>query len=332
MARNPTSVSVSPSDSRSQRRAHGDRGQSGPVMQTVTVNYATNATDTAYCCVAVSGNGTTYAASDAHDQRDAERLTRQEPQRNVQRRLFANNGTSISGERRPARSRPTIGGRTERDGVAGNGRSGSVITATVANGPGYPRDWAGLYATNAPDSAYVAWQYLNGTAMPPATGMPTATLQFPAPMNPGQYQGPDLCQQPDGHARRHQQPVTVQGRRSRRMPQGDQRHRRRQDLEGNGLRLLVRSTRRPTTQRVSPAQFRSPGGRWMTSASIEVQLWRNCVEAIDRPAGACSAATPGGPAELRIPGERVVSRRSALRRGDVAIRRIRRPTARDGAT
>ncbi len=30
----------------------------------------------------------------------------------------------------------------------------------------------------------------------------------------------------------------------------------------------------------------------------QVQLWRNCVEAIDRPAGACSAATPDGPADF----------------------------------
>lgn len=28
---------------------------------------------------------------------------------------------------------------------------------------------------------------------------------------------------------------------------------------------------------------------------IEVQIWRNCVEAIDRPAGACTQAKPGGP-------------------------------------
>ena len=64
---------------------------------------------------------------------------------------------------------------------------GSVITATVANGPGYPRDWAGLYPTGAPDTGYVAWQYFNGSHTPPATGVTSATLQFTAPTTPGSY-------------------------------------------------------------------------------------------------------------------------------------------------
>ena len=44
---------------------------------------------------------------------------------------------------------------------------GSVITATVANGPGNPRDWAGLYPTGAANADYVAWQHLNGSETPP---------------------------------------------------------------------------------------------------------------------------------------------------------------------
>ena len=64
---------------------------------------------------------------------------------------------------------------------------GSVITTIVANGPGKPRDWAGLYPTGAPDTGFVAWQYFNGSATPPAAGMPSATLQFTAPTTPGSY-------------------------------------------------------------------------------------------------------------------------------------------------
>ncbi len=64
---------------------------------------------------------------------------------------------------------------------------GSVITTIVANGPGNPRDWAGLYPTGAPDTGFVAWQYFNGSETPPAAGMPSATLQFTAPTTPGSY-------------------------------------------------------------------------------------------------------------------------------------------------
>ena len=64
---------------------------------------------------------------------------------------------------------------------------GSVVAATVANAPGYPRDWAGLYPIGAPDTGYVAWQYLNGSDTPPATGVTSATMQFTAPTTPGSY-------------------------------------------------------------------------------------------------------------------------------------------------
>ena len=64
---------------------------------------------------------------------------------------------------------------------------GSVITATVANGPGHPGDWAGLYPTSAPDTGFVAWQYFNGLQTHPATAMASATLLFTAPTTSGSY-------------------------------------------------------------------------------------------------------------------------------------------------
>ena len=64
---------------------------------------------------------------------------------------------------------------------------GSVITATVANGPGNPRDWAGLFPTGAANADYVAWQYFNGSETPPATAIGGATLLFAAPTVPGSY-------------------------------------------------------------------------------------------------------------------------------------------------
>ena len=48
-------------------------------------------------------------------------------------------------------------------------------------------DWVTLAAASAPDSSYLAWQYLNGGRTVPATGMPGATLQFMAPLTPGAY-------------------------------------------------------------------------------------------------------------------------------------------------
>jgi hypothetical protein len=64
---------------------------------------------------------------------------------------------------------------------------GGTISVTVANGPGNANDWVALAATGSADSAYVAWQYLNGLASLPATGLTNATLQFVAPMTPGTY-------------------------------------------------------------------------------------------------------------------------------------------------
>jgi hypothetical protein len=64
-----------------------------------------------------------------------------------------------------------------------------VITVTVNNPPGTARDWVGLYAVGAGDSAFVDWNFLNGQKTLPAAGQTGAvTLQFPAPAQPGNYQ------------------------------------------------------------------------------------------------------------------------------------------------
>jgi hypothetical protein len=64
---------------------------------------------------------------------------------------------------------------------------GGSITVTLANGPGNFNDWVGLVEASAPDTSYIAWQYLNGATSLPATGLTSATLQFVAPMTPGTY-------------------------------------------------------------------------------------------------------------------------------------------------
>jgi len=65
---------------------------------------------------------------------------------------------------------------------------GSPIGFVVAGGPANPLDWVALYRTTTSDGAYIAWQFLNGTTMPPPTGRSGATLQFVAPTTPGTYE------------------------------------------------------------------------------------------------------------------------------------------------
>jgi hypothetical protein len=64
---------------------------------------------------------------------------------------------------------------------------GGVISAAVENGPGNTGDWVGLYREGAPDSAYLDWQFLNGSASLPTTPVTSATLRFSAPAGGGTY-------------------------------------------------------------------------------------------------------------------------------------------------
>src|SRR2546427_765200 len=68
---------------------------------------------------------------------------------------------------------------------ATTGSAGGTVTATVANGPGTPGDWVGLYDAGG---TAVQWQYLNGTQVMPATGVTSATVTFMLPATPGIYQ------------------------------------------------------------------------------------------------------------------------------------------------
>ena len=66
--------------------------------------------------------------------------------------------------------------------------AGTYVSVGVADGPAQPGDWVGLFAVNAPDSANVAWQYLNGSATMPSSGLSGATLTFAVPVTAGSYE------------------------------------------------------------------------------------------------------------------------------------------------
>ncbi len=54
----------------------------------------------------------------------------------------------------------------------------------IANAPGTPGDWVGLYDANGNP---VRWQYLNGTQTLPTVGVASATPTFILPTTPGVY-------------------------------------------------------------------------------------------------------------------------------------------------
>jgi hypothetical protein len=65
---------------------------------------------------------------------------------------------------------------------------GGVATVTVANGPGNALDWVASYLTDAPDSSYIEWQYLNSSRTPPGVAVVGGILTFTMPTTPGSYQ------------------------------------------------------------------------------------------------------------------------------------------------
>ncbi len=64
------------------------------------------------------------------------------------------------------------------------GAAGGSVTATVADGPGTPGDWVGLYDANG---NCVQWQYLDGTQTLPATVATSATVTFTLPATLGAF-------------------------------------------------------------------------------------------------------------------------------------------------
>ncbi len=65
---------------------------------------------------------------------------------------------------------------------------GAALVVNIANGPGNTTDWVGLAAAGTPDTAFIAWAYLNGTQTPPAVGVTSATVMMTAPTTDGPYE------------------------------------------------------------------------------------------------------------------------------------------------
>ena len=72
--------------------------------------------------------------------------------------------------------------------------TGGTITATVANGPGNPTDWVGLFSTTAGDFGSAAWFYLNGTKIPPAPGLYRGDGGLHRAHHAGYVSRPHVCQ------------------------------------------------------------------------------------------------------------------------------------------
>ena len=67
---------------------------------------------------------------------------------------------------------------------------GAKITVAVANGPGNPTDWVGLYIAGAPDNStsFLSWVYLYGKQTAPSTGVKSGTVTMAAPTTNGSYE------------------------------------------------------------------------------------------------------------------------------------------------
>src|SRR5207253_2169082 len=98
-------------------------------------------------------------------------------------RLFQNNGSTLlaTSESITVGVPPTVS--VDMTTVT----PGGVVTATVADGPGFPLDWVGVFATGDSDSAYLSWRYLSGTQNPPGSGLMAATFPVTMPDTPGTY-------------------------------------------------------------------------------------------------------------------------------------------------
>jgi hypothetical protein len=65
---------------------------------------------------------------------------------------------------------------------------GQPLEVVVQGSPGDPRDWVGLFPSDAADAGYLDWKYLTGTRTPPTTGVHSATLTFTMPAREGSYE------------------------------------------------------------------------------------------------------------------------------------------------
>jgi RHS repeat-associated protein len=78
------------------------------------------------------------------------------------------------------------------NGVAAPGAvtvaTGSTVTVTLTNGPGYLGDWVSLSTVGSANGAYVQWKYLSGSQSTPPSGMTSATVYFVMPATAGTYE------------------------------------------------------------------------------------------------------------------------------------------------
>src|SRR5215470_7996356 len=70
--------------------------------------------------------------------------------------------------------------------------AGSIITITVADGPGNPRDWIGWYRPGSLIESGGApgdpWVYANGAQVAPSTGLNSFDVMMAAPATSGSYE------------------------------------------------------------------------------------------------------------------------------------------------
>ena len=79
----------------------------------------------------------------------------------------------------------TVGFTTTMSVSATTIAAGGTLAITVANGPGNPRDWVGVYASNG--STLLDWKYLSGSQVAPIQGLTDATVMMAMPTTPGGY-------------------------------------------------------------------------------------------------------------------------------------------------
>lgn len=106
-------------------------------------------------------------------------------------RLFAHNGyerlaTSAAVAVTASAAALTVNGVAPP--TAASAAAGTIASVAVSGGPANAGDWIGMFAVGAADTRYLAWQYLNGSTSPPASGFGAATLDFLLPTNPGSYE------------------------------------------------------------------------------------------------------------------------------------------------
>lgn len=65
---------------------------------------------------------------------------------------------------------------------------GGDISITVADGPGNPTDWVGIFAVGDPNTNGFDWAYLSGTRTAPEMGLTAATITLKAPARTGTYE------------------------------------------------------------------------------------------------------------------------------------------------